>query len=519
MSLRARLVIGTACILAVAITSGLLAAYYVVRGELRGEIDRSLVALARPFAARVSSGLKPGELPGGRSISRIERTGLLGGPAGYFQFVSGAGKTTLPATEHVHLPVGRAQAVAAGKQKGFYSEATVSGIRLEVYTVRINRGTALQIARPLTEVDQALDRIGLLFLIISLIAVGGAAGVGLFVARATLRPVRRLTEDAERIATTRNLRDRTDQSRSGEIGRLAVAFNTMLDALTDSVRAQRQLIADASHELRTPLASARTSLRGSPRPARRTYARHAPADPQRGHRRVEGDDPADRRIGRARARGDAQAFAMSPTRLDLLTEDAVAVTTRRSGVEIQLETAPTVVNGAPEALTRAIANLLDNAVKWSPTGEPVEVAVSDGTVCVRDHGPGIEPEDLPHVFDRFYRATAARTLPGSGLGLAIVKQVAEAHGGTITARAAHDGGASFTLQLPKLANASSDQPDRRPALQPPSQSGQADLRRRNADRRRRRRCPGQRALLDRSAATGELRMSWNVSFVPAQSAP
>jgi two-component system sensor histidine kinase MprB len=154
------------------------------------------------------------------------------------------------------------------------------------------------------------------------------------------------------------------------------------------------------------------------------------------------------------ARGDAQAFTMSPTRLDLVTEDAVAVTSRRAGVEIRLQSTPTVVTGARDALTRAIGNLLDNAVKWSPPGEPVDVSVAEGTVCVRDRGPGIKPEDLPHVFDRFYRATAARSLPGSGLGLAIVKQVAEAHGGTITARAPTGGGASFTLQLPELADAS-----------------------------------------------------------------
>ena len=144
------------------------------------------------------------------------------------------------------------------------------------------------------------------------------------------------------------------------------------------------------------------------------------------------------------ARGDAQAFAMSPTRLDLVTEDAGAVTARRSGVEIRLKTTPTLVAGSPDALTRAIANLLDNAVKWSPPGEPVEVSVAAGTVCVRDHGPGIRPEDLPHVFDRFYRATAARTLPGSGLGLAIVKQVAEAHGGTITAQGSGPTAARFS---------------------------------------------------------------------------
>jgi two-component system sensor histidine kinase MprB len=448
LSLRARLVLGTACILAAAIASGLFAAYYVVKGELRGEIDRSLVAFARPFAARASSGLKPGQLPGGKGVARVRQTGSLGGAAGYFQFVSADGTTRLPPNEHVHLPAAEARVVFAGKHTPFYSDATVNGIHLRVYTVRLTGTTALQIARPLTEVDHSLDRIGLLFLVISLVAVGGAAAVGFVVARATLRPVTRLTEDAERIAASRNLRERTDQSRSGELGRLAVAFNTMLDALTDSVRAQRQLIADASHELRTPLASARTNLE-----VIELHAELAPAARQRilGEAIDELKEMTqliDELV--ELARGDTQAFAMSPTRLDLVTEDVGAVTARRSAVEIRLDTTPTLVAGAPEALTRAIANLLDNAVKWSPPGEPVEVSVAAGTVCVRDHGPGIEPEDLPYVFDRFYRATAARTLPGSGLGLAIVKQVAEAHGGTITALGATGGGAIFTLRLPEL---------------------------------------------------------------------
>src|SRR5207249_4398406 len=140
-----------------------------------------LVAFARPFAARASSGLKPGELPGGKSVSRIRKTGAFGGAAGYFQFVSADGKTRLPPTEHVHLPTGQARAVATGKWKAFYSDATVSGVHLRVYTVRIDSNTALQVARPLMEVDHALDRIGLLFVVLSLVAVGGAAAVGLVV--------------------------------------------------------------------------------------------------------------------------------------------------------------------------------------------------------------------------------------------------------------------------------------------------------------------------------------------------
>ena len=138
---------------------------------------------------------------------------------------------------------------------------------------------------------------------------------------------------------------------------------------------------------------------------------------------------------------------MKILKLDHLAEEAVASASRRSATTIHTDLEPTVVNAAPEAVTSAIANLIDNAFKWSPDGVPVEVAVQDGTVSVRDHGPGIDAADLPHIFDRFYRAAASRTLPGSGLGLAIVRQVAEAHGGTVTLEDPPDGGARFRLRL------------------------------------------------------------------------
>jgi two-component system sensor histidine kinase MprB len=135
-------------------------------------------------------------------------------------------------------------------------------------------------------------------------------------------------------------------------------------------------------------------------------------------------------------------------RLDLLTGDAVERTRRdRPGVTFNTELKESVVHGVPASLERAIGNVLDNAAKWSPPGVAVDVSVEDGTVIVRDRGPGIDDEDLPHVFDRFYRSPSARTLPGSGLGLAIVRQVAEAHGGGVLAERAEGGGTRITLRL------------------------------------------------------------------------
>ena len=148
------------------------------------------------------------------------------------------------------------------------------------------------------------------------------------------------------------------------------------------------------------------------------------------------------------ARSEQQTDEPEEVRLDLVAADAVERARRnRPGVEFRTDFEESVVHGVPSTIERAVANLLDNAAKWSPPGGEVEVVVRDGEVTVRDHGPGIDEEDLPHVFDRFYRATSARGMPGSGLGLAIVRQVAEAHGGGVKAEPAEGGGTRMTLWL------------------------------------------------------------------------
>jgi two-component system, OmpR family, sensor histidine kinase MprB len=442
LSLRARLTIGTACTLALAICAGFVAAYFVVRGQLRAEVDAALSRRAQVFIgfSRAAQAPTPGQPPSDPSRPR------LGGAAGYIQFVSAGGKVRLPPGERIRLPVAGAAGVAAGENQASFTDASVAGTHVRIYTTRLNGQTAIQVARPLTEVDRVLDRIRLLFLAVSLAAVAGAVGIGAAVSRRALRPVMRLTSDAERIAATGDLSERTDEERSDELGRLARAFNTMLDALSRSVSAQRQLVADASHELRTPLASARANLE--------LLELHdtLPADERK---RIVADASMELREMTQLieelvelARGDVQALAKQQTRLDHLAEEAVANAARRTPAVFRTNIEPTVVQAAPDALTRAIGNLLDNAVKWSAEGAPIEVTVKEGSVTVRDHGPGIDPDDLPHVFDRFYRAPRARALPGSGLGLAIVRQVAEAHGGTVTASRAEGGGSLFTLSLP-----------------------------------------------------------------------
>jgi two-component system sensor histidine kinase MprB len=220
----------------------------------------------------------------------------------------------------------------------------------------------------------------------------------------------------------------------------------MLGALEDSTRAQRQLVADASHELRTPLTSLRTNIEVL------ASDRELPV----GDRGKLLSDVVEQ-LGEMTtliaelielARAEQQTVEPEEVRLDLVAADALE-RSRRNHPEVTFTAAleESVVRGVPTTIERAIANLLDNAAKWSPDGGRVELRVRDGSVSVRDHGPGIDEDDLPYVFDRFYRARSARKLPGSGLGLAIVRQVADAHGGDVIAERAEGGGTRMTLHL------------------------------------------------------------------------
>jgi two-component system sensor histidine kinase MprB len=322
-------------------------------------------------------------------------------------------------------------------------------------TASVPGGGAIQIARSLDEVDQVLADLRLILGGVLLLGIGFALVLGRFVARTALAPVERLTEASEHVAATKDLSRRIDAGTGDdELGRLAGSFNTMLDALEgamaaldSSLHAQRQLVADASHELRTPLTSLRTNIDVLREPDGLTASQ----------RRELLDDVAtqlDELGGLVGdlieiARGEDRGLEAQDVRLDELVAEVVDRRRRYSrDLRFEARLEPTVVEGAPERLERAVANLLDNAAKFSPPGSDVEVVLEGGGLSVRDHGPGIDPADLPHVFDRFYRSAAARAVPGSGLGLAIVRQTAEAHGGRVSVEPAEGGGTVFRLVLP-----------------------------------------------------------------------
>ena len=435
MSFRARLTIAAASAVAIAVVIASFVVYFVVRNELRAQVDDALIERAEDLSR------KP--------LDEIFLTprGELGGATGYPQIVAGSGRRFHPPGETASLPVReRDLEVAAGERDRNLDDATVADTHVRYITVPYEFAFALQLARPLTEVDESLERMRALLVLIGLGGIGGAAALGLVVTRAALAPVRRLTETTERVTETGDLSERIDTSSRDELGRLANSFNAMLGALEESTRAQRQLVLDASHELRTPLTSLRTNIevlaseKGLPAEERKRLVDDV----------LEQLDELTTLIGELMvlARGEQPTAEPEDVRLDLVTADTVERMRRnRPGVTFATDLEESTVHGVPATIERAVGNLLDNAAKWSPPGGTVEVAVRDGQLTVQDHGPGIDDADLPHVFDRFYRAPSARGMPGSGLGLAIVQQVAEAHGGEVVAERAEGGGTIVTLRL------------------------------------------------------------------------
>jgi two-component system, OmpR family, sensor histidine kinase MprB len=293
-----------------------------------------------------------------------------------------------------------------------------------------------------------------------LLLLGGialAAALGRLAARRVLAPLAEVTDTAHQIGETDDLSRRLAIHADDEVGQLARRFNEMLErleasraALDDSVRAQRQLVADASHELRTPVTSLRTNIE--------VLLEGGELNEDDRHRLlrdvVEQSEELSGLVGDLieLARGDQPVDSTEDVRLDRIVDESVAWA-RRNAPHVRFETAlePVIVEGVPERLARAVNNLLDNAARHSPSGATVDVAVDTGGVRVRDHGTGIDEQDLPYVFDRFFRGANSRGTQGSGLGLAIVSQVARQHRGSATAANAPDGGALFTLHLPTIS--------------------------------------------------------------------
>lgn len=331
----------------------------------------------------------------------------------------------------------------------------------------------VQLARPMSDVQQTLRELGLVMLVVGLLGVAGSMIAGMFVARAALKPVDAAAAAAEHVAQTQDLAALIPVTGTDEIARLAESLNSMLRALEASKSRQRQLVDDASHELRTPLTSLRTNvellIRSEANPTRALPAADRTAllrDVDAQMRELTG--LVSELVELARDEAPVEEIE----RLDLAEVVAAAVARARrratsKGITIEVTSAPAWVDGRPSTLERAVTNLLDNAVKFSPADSTVRVHTAVGEVVVSDEGPGISLDDQPHVFERFYRSTDARSLPGSGLGLAIVADAVRTHGGAVTAGTAPGGGARMRMWLPLAAGPPLELPPALPAEPPP----------------------------------------------------
>lgn len=449
MTIRRRLALAAAVAVAIAIALASVVVYIAVRSQLRSEVDSSLrerasgvqgLAELRPQLRRV-----PAPLPGSSPQVR------LGGAAGLVQLVSSKGKVRgVPGRHGPQIPLTpAARAIATGRSHAtLFQDQTVAGDHVRVITAPLDGGGAVQVARPLDEVDSVMHKLVLILAVIMAGGIGLAALLGAAVSRASLAPVRRFTAETESISEGGDTTRRLPVEQDDELGRLARSYNATLDALSRSTDAQQQMVSDASHELRTPLSTLKTNiellLRGEKRLSERDRT-------ELERDLVEQIDEltllVDDVVELARRREPERL--MDDVALDELVEAAVTRVKRHApGVRFDLQLEPTTVRGVPERLSRAVYNLLDNAAKWSPPDGVVEVGLHGGALSVRDYGPGIDPDDLPFVFDRFYRAPAARSRPGSGLGLAIVRQAATAHGAEIEAANAEGGGSILSLRFP-----------------------------------------------------------------------
>ncbi|AWS46924.1 HAMP domain-containing sensor histidine kinase [Streptosporangium sp. 'caverna'] len=441
MNLRTRLAIAGGSVVAGALVLVSVVLYPAVEANLRGQIDSSLV-VAVGQAPAVAMAIKAKY-----SMSNAEPD---------FPAVPlGIGSTQLqivpdpvrigPSTQFVDLTA-RDVAVADGTATAYFRDATYNGVGYRVYTAQFPGSPGVLVRTAIPESDPVPTLRELAWLLAGSTVASGflAALASRLAARRVLRPVGRLTETVELIRTTGDLAIPIPADGRDEIGRLGSAFAAMTAALDESVGAQRRLVADASHELRTPLTSLTVNLELLAENLADAQAPLLAAEAlgQVGELKTLVNDLVDL------ARYGQPAFHTEDVRLDLVAERVAARAAHRAPkIGFELTCAPTLVHGDPDALERAVANLVDNAVKWSPSGGRVRISVKAGTLDVADAGPGIPDSDLEFVFDRFYRSPAARAHPGSGLGLAIVRQVAEAHGGTAEAVPCQSG-AILRLVLP-----------------------------------------------------------------------
>ena len=435
MSLRTRVAIAVGAVVFGVLAIMAAVIYPAVGANLREKNDQALIQVARQAPT---------------IAAKLKQAGAVGQlvPFGATQLQILPGARVGPTNGFVGVTAQDVQ-VADGNAKPYFHDEAYGRVDYRIYTMQFpgNPGVLVRAALPVSDATSTQTALG--WLLVALIPAGaiGAAVVARLAAGRVLRPVGRLTETVERIRATGDLSSPIETPGHDEISRLGQAFAAMTAALDESVGAQRRLVADASHELRTPLTSLTTNLELlAERPDDPSApALVAAALAEAGELRVLINDLVEL------ARDGQASFHVEDVRLDLVAERVAArAAIRAPGLAYELTCRPTLVRGDPDALERAIGNLVDNALKWSPPGGRVRISAADGTVEVSDDGPGIPADDLPYIFDRFYRSAQARALPGSGLGLAIVRRIADVHDGTVEAIPLQQG-VKFRIRVPEIA--------------------------------------------------------------------
>ena len=433
MSLRTRVAIAVGAVVFGALAVVAAVVYSAVGANLRGQDDASLVQVAgnaQTIAAKLKQSHSVGQLvPFGSTQLQI-LPDVTVGPVNGFVGVTGHDVQ-----------------VAYGKAKPYFQDEAYGKVVYRIYTMQFpgQSGVLVRVARPASDATSTQTALGWLLALLVPAGAIGAAVLARLAAGRVLRPVGRLTETVERIRATGDLSAPIETPGQDEISRLGQAFAAMTAALDESAGAQRRLVADASHELRTPLTSLITNLELlAERPDDPSVpALAAAALAEAGELRVLVNDLVEL------ARDGQASFHIEDVRLDLVAERVAArAAGRASGLRYELDFQPTLVLGDPDALERAIGNLVDNALKWSPPDGRIRISAVGGTVEVSDDGPGIPADDLPYIFDRFYRSATARALPGSGLGLAIVRRIVEIHHGTVEAIPLQQG-VKFRISVPE----------------------------------------------------------------------
>lgn len=449
MSLRWRIALALAAIAAGTTLAVGVASYRATSTRLLQEIDASLRQAWRKIDDDPVIALRDPGLLSEYLVQEVHLNGEIATPRG---------------VDPIDVGPGPAKAFERPNWWSF-DTVDVDGTDVRLISGKWSTSTVLQVGRSLEETERVLHDLRNRTALLVVLVTAAAAVLGWLIARTVTGPLVRLTRAATDVEQSGRLDVEVPVSGNDEVGRLAEAFNGMLAALAASRDDQRRLVEDAGHELRTPLTSVRTNLA--------VLRRHPDLDPET-RAQVLDDLHAETEelVGLveevvALARGVTDEAPAEPVGLGALAETVAARARRRHDRVVTVHHDGSVVSASPPSLERAISNLVDNAAKFDTSGGPIEIEIANGRLVVLDRGPGFSQEDAGRVFDRFFRAEQARSLPGSGLGLSIVREVVERAGGTVEAGNRHGGGAVVGFRLPLVTEQADGDADSAP-LPPPA---------------------------------------------------